>query len=49
MFVYTVHPEFIYKIMCEQGYYEGSQNHIIWPEPYAWMVYQMKKSRQSNI
>ncbi|MGG0664937.1 DUF3841 domain-containing protein [Viridibacillus arvi] len=47
MIVYTVHPESIYKMMREQGYYEGSRthsDHADWFErQYNWMVAQMKK------
>lgn len=47
MIVYTVHPESIYKMMREQGYYEGSKEYIedpdIFDKPYSWMIEQMKK------
>ncbi|MGE7920113.1 DUF3841 domain-containing protein [Viridibacillus sp. NPDC093762] len=47
MIVYTVHPESIYKMMREQGYYEGSRANFnfknSFERQYDWMVAQMKK------
>ncbi|MDZ5472701.1 DUF3841 domain-containing protein [Bacillus sp. 31A1R] len=48
MIVYTVKPEKMYHLMRKQGYYEGSEKHIFWPEqltkPYQWMMKQLAKT-----
>lgn len=41
--MYTVHPEYLYKKMREQGYLEGDKKFAMFPEAYEWMIGQMKK------
>ncbi|MFE8697570.1 DUF3841 domain-containing protein [Cytobacillus sp. FJAT-53684] len=41
--MYTVQPEFLYIKMREQGFLEGNKDFAMFPEPYEWMVSQMKK------